>query len=46
MNYQLEYVEDEDLIEEENNEEELTPEEEWEEEIKFWGYRSRWPGRL
>ncbi len=25
---------------------ELTPTEEWEEEVKFWGYQSRWPGKI
>ena len=25
---------------------ELTPEEEWDEEVKFWGYQARWPGKI
>lgn len=30
----------------EEEELELSPEQEWEEEIKFWGHRSRWPGKI
>ncbi len=37
------------LIDESVEEEEkqpLTREEDWEEEIKFWGFRQRWPGKI
>ena len=42
MSDQEEYYGYEDEIEDEI---ELTPEEEWREEVNFWGYRIRWPGK-